>query len=52
MSQLAKKLGKIGEHTDGSIAWMEHVQEFIDEDTKKKFYSDNFKSLLGINIFD
>ena len=31
MSQLAKKLGKIGEHTDGSIAWMEHVQEFIDE---------------------
>jgi len=40
------------EGTDDPISRFEKTMVEIDEDTKKKFYSDNFKSLLGINIFD
>ena len=40
------------EGTDDPISRFEKTMMEIDEVTKKKFYSDNFKSLLGINIFD
>jgi len=40
------------EGTDDPISRFEKTMVEIDEDTKKKFYSDNFKSLLGINTFD
>ena len=40
------------EGTDDPISRFEKTMVEIDEDTKKKFYSDNFKSLLGINSFD
>ena len=40
------------EGTDDPISRFEKTMVEIDEDTKKKFYSDNFKSLLGINTFN
>ena len=40
------------EGTDDPISRFEKTMLEIDEDTKKKFYSDNFKSLLGSNIID
>ena len=40
------------EGTDDPISRFEKTMLEIDESTKKKFYSDNFKSLLGSNIID
>ena len=40
------------EGTDDPISRFEKTMLEIDEDTKKKFYSENFKSLLGSNIID
>jgi len=40
------------EGTDDPISRFEKTMLEIDEGTKKKFYSDNFKSLLGSNIID
>ena len=40
------------EGTDDPISRFEKTMLEIDEATKKKFYSDNFKSLLGSNIID
>ena len=40
------------EGTDDPISRFEKTMLEIDENTKKKFYSDNFKSLLGSNIID
>ena len=40
------------EGTDDPISRFEKTMLEIDESAKKKFYSDNFKSLLGSNIID